>query len=114
MTDNENKKHHISIRCDDHFKEFLDSQSDEWGMSRSKTIRTIIKSYMGLLEGDFFTIINNSDLSEWGEFGKILKQISEDPPESAKDIHLSEIVDLRILLGAEEVELHDETIEKGD
>jgi len=107
------KNRHVSFRTDDDTVAFLDELNEAWGLdSRSNVIRVIIDSYMGLLYGNVFGIIDPDKLrGEAPFFGEMLDHVlkSDTPlPETLQELRLIDIIaDPDQLLGAAAVELEE-------
>lgn len=112
MTHTEKKKRkrlHSSIRYDEKTDRFLEQLEEEWKTNRSQAIRNIIKMFMGVMYGNFFALLDEDKLiQKWGETGKILSLIKEDPPESVDKATLHEVIkDPEVLVNATEIELEE-------
>ena len=74
-----------------------------------KVIRIIIKAFNGLIFGNFLALLDKDALKEeWGEIGKLLALMKEDPPESIDRARLGDVIkSLPYLVSAAKVELED-------
>lgn len=104
------KEKHTSFRYGEETEQYLSSLQDDLGVdNRSEVIRIIIKAFNGLIFGNFLALLDKDALKEeWGEIGKLLALMKEDPPESIDRARLGDVIkSLPYLVSAAKVELED-------
>lgn len=98
----------INFRAQKELATFIEEMSDDWGVTKSETIRTIIRMHMGLLQGRFLSLLDEDLLDQWGDMGIMLKALkqSDSVSDEVVDARLKDVIgDGTILLGAEQVEV---------
>lgn len=104
------KEKHTSFRYGEETEQYLSSLQDDLGVdNRSEVIRIIIKAFNGILFGNFLALLDKEALKEeWGDMGKLLALMKEDPPESIDRARLGDVIkNLPYLVSAAKVELEE-------
>lgn len=77
-------KKKVSFRAGGRLVGFIDELSEEWDATQSEVIRILIRSYMGVLEGNFLSLLDDDSLDRWGEMGKLLRTLKYSERVSSK------------------------------